>query len=163
MHFPPVRKMHMLAFLSVVVAMIMTVLPIPNWATPFWPEWPLLIIIYWCLSSPGNFNLNFAWCTGLFMDLIKGSLLGQYALMYLLIAYICLHTHLRLRAYPLLQQTLWVGILLALYFILGLSIDNTRHLVSVDWRYFAPIATSVLLWPWIFSILRLAKQKSETI
>ena len=159
----PTVKIHALAFLSVAVAMILTVLPIPDWATPFRPEWSILIIIYWCLSSPGNFGLSFAWCTGLFMDLIKGSLLGQYALMYLLIAYICIHAYRQLRVYPLLQQAFWIGALLVLYFTLCLSIDGTRHPVAVDWRYFAPVATSALLWPWVFSTLRLVKQKAETV
>lgn len=97
------------------------------------------------------------------MDLIRGSLLGQYALMHLLVAYVCILIHRRLRTYPLLQQTLWISALLVLYFILCLSIDSTRQPVAMDWRYFAPAATSLLLWPWIFSVLRLAKQKTEPV
>lgn len=155
-------KLYALAALSVAVALVMTVLPIPTWASPFWPEWTVLVVIYWCLALPHNLNLKFAWATGLLMDLIKGSLLGQYALTYLLVAYVCIHVYPRLRIYPLFQQAFSVGALLIPYFLLSWGMDSLLHPdISIDWRYWAPIASSVLLWPWVFSILRLVRQTAS--
>ncbi len=156
-----IGKLQILAAFSVVCALVMTVLPIPNWALPFWPEWTVLVVIYWCLALPHKFNLKFAWGTGLLIDLIKGSLLGQYALAYLLVAYICVNIHRRLRIYPLFQQAVSIGGLLIPYFLLTLWIDSSLHSVAVDWRYWAPIASNMLLWPWMFSILRLVRQKAS--
>ena len=154
-------KLQVLAVLSVVVALVMTVLPIPSWALPFWPEWVILVVIYWCLALPHRFNLKFAWMTGLLMDLIKGSLLGQHALAYLLIAYICINIHQQLRVYPLLQQSVMIGALLIPYYLLSLLADNSLRSVQVaGWRYWPPIASSMLLWPWVFSMLRLVRQKA---
>ena len=139
----------------------MTVLPIPGWALPFWPEWTILVVIYWCLALPHRLNLTFAWTTGLLVDLIKGSLLGQCALAYLLVAYICISIHQRLRIYPLFQQALAVGVLLVPYFLVLLWIDGgLRPAITVDWRYWMPIVSSMLLWPWVFSMLRLVRRKA---
>lgn len=152
-------KLRVLAALSVAAALVMTVLPIPAWASPFWPEWTVLVVIYWCIALPHRFNLKFAWTAGLLMDLIKGSLLGQHALAYLLVAYICIHVYQRLRIYPLLQQAFSVGALMLPYFLLSLGVESLLHPDAlVDWRYWTPIAGSVLLWPWVLSILRLLRQ-----
>ena len=155
-----IGKLQVLASLSIVVALVMTVLPIPTWATPFWPEWTALVVIYWCLALPHSFNLKFAWAAGLFMDLIKGSLLGQYALAYLLVAYICIHVYRQLRVYPLFQQAVLIGGLLIPYFLLCLLVESAVHSLNADWRYWTPIAASVLLWPWVFSVLRLLRQQA---
>lgn len=157
-----IGKLQIIAVVSVVGALVMTVLPIPVWAAPFWPEWTVLVVIYWCLALPHQFNLKFAWAAGLLTDLVKGALLGQYALAYLLVAYICTHVHQRLRIYPLVQQAFSIGALMIPYFLLSWSIDSLLHPdTTVDWRYWAPIASSVLLWPWVFSILRLVRQKAS--
>ena len=153
-------KLHILVVFSVLCALVMTVLPIPSWAMPFWPEWTVLVVIYWCLALPHKLNLTFAWTSGLVMDLIKGSLLGQYALAYLLIAYICIHVHQRLRIYPLFQQAIAIGALIIPYFLFFLWIDSNLHLAQVGWRYWMPIVSSVVLWPWVFSMLRLVRQKA---
>ncbi len=154
-------KLQMLAAFSVVTALVLTVLPIPSWALPFWPEWTILAVTYWCLALPHRFNLKFAWAAGLLMDLIKGSLLGQYALAYLLVAYICINIHQRLRIYPLFQQAVAIGALLVPYFLLSLWVESGLRSVTADWRYWMPIASSMLLWPWVFSMLRLVRQKAS--
>ena len=154
-------KLYFLATLSVGCALVMTVLPIPGWAAPFWPEWTILVVIYWCLALPHKFNLTFSWMTGLLMDLIKGSLLGQHTLAYLLVAYICITIHRQLRIYPLSQQALAIGALMAPYFLLSLWINNNLHSASIDWRYWTPILSSIVLWPWVFSVLRLTRQKAS--
>ncbi len=158
--FLRIEKLQVLAMLSVIVALVLTVLPIPNWALPFWPEWTILVVIYWCLTLPHKFNLKFAWVAGLLMDLIKGSLLGQYALTYLLVVYICINIYPRLRIYPLFQQAIAIGALLVPYFLLSLWVSSSFHSVTADWRYWTPIASSMLLWPWVFSMLRLVRQKA---
>ena len=156
----PIGKSQFLVVLSIIVALVITVLPIPIWALPFWPEWTILVVIYWCLASPHKFNLKFAWIAGLLMDLIKSSLLGQHALSYLLVAYICAHIHQRLRVYPLFQQAIAIGGLLLPYFLLNFGIDHIHHSATLDWRYWTPIISNILLWPWVFSVLGLVSQKA---
>ena len=44
------------------------------------PDWISLILIYWCFAMPGKIGLGYAWCVGLFLDILSFGTLGRYAL-----------------------------------------------------------------------------------
>ena len=104
-----------LVALTVFAAMILSALPIPQWAHVFWPEWVLLVVIYWCLAMPERLNIKFAWFVGILSDLLEGSLLGQHALLYTLIAWLTTYFYQRLRLYPPHQQVFFIALLLLIY------------------------------------------------
>lgn len=145
---------------TVLVAMIMSTLPMPQWARLLWPEWILLVVIYWCLAAPEKLNIKFAWSIGILADLLKGSLLGQHALLYTLIAYLTTRFHQRLRLYPAYQQIFFIALLVLLHTVLSLWISAPRYSLQIDWHGMLPVASSMLAWPWVFAVLRHLRRRS---
>lgn len=154
-------KLNVAVFLSMLTALTLSVIPIPLFAVPFWPQWALLVLVYWCIALPDRYNVGFACLCGLVMDLLYGSVIGQHMLACIVVAAPAIFLHRHFRLCPVWQQALIVGILLIPYFLLILWIHNFLYTVESDWRYWAPLLSSMLLWPWIFSVLRLMRYKAS--
>ena len=140
--------------LSFVVALVLMLLPLPGWAEPYRPEWVLLVLIYWAIALPGRVGVGTGWVLGLLMDTLQGSLLGQHALALAVVAYLAIALHQRVRVFPLWQQALTELLLVGLKQLLVLWIRGGTGQVPTSWNYWLPSLTSMLLWPWVFIILR---------
>lgn len=139
---------------TLIVALVLTLLPLPEWAQPFRPQWYTLALIYWCVALPQRVGVGTGWALGLIVDTLTGSLLGQHALSLSLIAFLCVKLHLRVRVFPLWQQSLTVLTLLALERLLSLWVMGATGYPTPPLLYWAPALVSMLLWPWVFIILR---------
>lgn len=137
-----------------VVALMLTMLPLPDWAALFRPEWVAMVLIYWCLALPDRVGVGIGWTAGLLLDVVKGALLGQHALALALVAYLTIHLHQRIRVFPLWQQALFVLLMVALNQMLVLWVKGVIGQPPNSWLYWLPSLTSMLLWPWAFLILR---------
>jgi len=137
-----------------ILALMLTMLPLPEWAELFRPEWAAMVLIYWCMALPERIGVGIGWTLGLLVDVVKGTLLGQNALALALVAYLTLRLHQRVRVFPLWQQALFVLILVALDQMLVLWVKGVIGQPPGSWLYWLPSFTSTLLWPWVFLILR---------
>jgi rod shape-determining protein MreD len=138
---------------TVVLALILAVLPLPHWMDIARPYLLLLLVIYWSLSAPRIAGLMFAWLCGLAIDLLKGTTLGQHALAFLLVSFLTHKFQLRLRIFPLSQQTLTVFLLLLLYEFVVFCTDGIIGYPVTTWTRWIPVFTSALLWPVMVAIL----------
>lgn len=135
-------------------ALILTLLPLPDWIIWLRPAWVLLVLIYWTMEVPYRVNVGVAWTLGIILDLLNDSLLGEHAISLTLVIYIVSRMHSRLRMFPLSQQGLSVFFLVLLYQAMLYCIQGFIGELPHEWLYWSPAATSMLLWPWIYSILR---------
>jgi len=140
--------------LTFVLALLLTVVPLPEWARYVRPDWVGLVLIYWCMALPERVGVTTGWFTGLLVDLLTGSLLGQHALALTVVAYLTLRFHQRLRLFPVLQQSLTVLVLLILHQLLALWISRIIGRPGVPWFFWAPSVLGMLIWPLVFSMLR---------
>lgn len=139
---------------SFMLAIILTLIPLPTWAEPFRPEWIILVAIYWSMTSPQTFGLGSAWCSGLIIDVLRGTLLGQHALGFAITAAIAIKVHYRLGNYSYLQQMLLVALLLLPYMSLNLWIYGTLEESPETWLYWTPVISSALCWPVLTMLMR---------
>jgi rod shape-determining protein MreD len=145
--------------LSFVAAFLLDAMPLPDWAVDARPLWVALVLIYWCMALPERIGIGIAWVLGLLLDVMQGTLLGQYALGLVVVAYVTVQTHRGVRVFPLLQQAVLVGFLLLFYLLLSLWVRGIVGLPPEKWSYWLPAVTSMVLWPWIFIILRDLRRK----
>lgn len=136
------------------MAFILTIMPLPAGVNAFRPEWLSLVIIYWCMALPHRVGIGTAWLLGLLLDAAKGTLLGQHALAFAVIAFVTLKIHRRIRVFPLWQQAVSVLLLLLLKQFLVFWIDGMLGYGPNDGWYLMPAVVGMLLWPWIFIVLR---------
>lgn len=88
---------------SLLAAVVLAVVPVRDGLLGWWPAWPLLVVIYWCLTVPGRFGILAAWVVGLLLDGARGGVLGQQALSMALVAYLCLLSYQRWRHFTQVQ------------------------------------------------------------
>ena len=100
--------------ISFLIAYVLVVFPLPDWAELARPQWAALILIYWCMAVPDRVSVGVGWTVGLFQDALQSSLLGEHALSYAIVAFLTVKLHQRIRIYPLSQQALSVLVLLLL-------------------------------------------------
>jgi len=143
---------------SFVIAFMLTIVPLPSWLSPLRPEWVAMVLIYWCIALPQRVSVGYGWLAGLFVDVLRGALLGQHALGLAVIAYLAVKLHRRIRVFPLWQQALSVMVFVALEQLLVLWVQGMIGQAREGWLYWAPSITSGVLWPWIFLTLRRARR-----
>ncbi len=145
--------------LTMIAALLLTILPLPEWAAPWRPEWLALTLLYWVMALPKVVGITTAWILGIVMDLLTGTLLGQHALGLIVVSLITIHLHQQIRNFPLWQQSLVVAAIIAAYLGLMLWIEGIRGRDPDTWLYWAPVLSSLLLWPWVFVLLREIRRK----
>ncbi len=140
--------------LSFVMALLLTLVPMPDWVDRLRPQWVTMVLIYWCMALPERVNVGTGWLLGLFLDVSQGTLLGQHALALGLTAFVTVTVHMRLRVLPLWQQSGTVLLVLLLSRLVVDWINGFSGHPPTDWWYLSRPLTSMLLWPWTFVILR---------
>lgn len=136
------------------VALLLSVLPHPDWAQSFRPQWVALTLIYWTFALPERVGVGVGFSCGILLDALTGTVLGQHALSLSLIAYVALKTYQRARLYPLWQQAMIVLILLLAEHLIALWIRGALKQPSPGLVYWMTPVTGALLWPWLFVLLR---------
>jgi len=140
--------------LSFVVALMLTVLPMPVWAALWRPAWVALVLVYWCMAAPRYTGIMTGWVLGLLLDVLTGTLLGQNALALAVVAFVVHRFHRQVRVLPLWQQGVSVFGLVFLYQVLILWITGIRGMPVLASAYWSSPLVSMLLWPWVFIVLR---------
>lgn len=148
-----------IALITLVGAFMLAMMPLPEWAVRFRPDWVTLALIYWSMALPSRIGVTAAWFAGLMLDVTHGAILGQHAIGLVLVTYIVLLQHQRLRVASLLQQALVILLLLLLKQSLVLWVDGIVDRTPDVWMYFVPAIIGALIWPWVFIILRDLRRK----
>ncbi|WP_053980208.1 rod shape-determining protein MreD [Marinagarivorans algicola] len=139
---------------SVLLALLLCVYPLPAHYAWFRPEFLPLLCIFWALYCPFRFGVVIAWGIGLAQDVVVGGVWGAHAIALAFITYVCLLSYQRLRSYSLAQQILWVFILVGI------------HQIFVNWVYgldgydapvemiILPTLITALCWPLVLTLLK---------
>jgi rod shape-determining protein MreD len=139
--------------LSALVALTLTVLPLPAWADTVRPQFLVLTVLFWSINAPRTGGVAFGFFAGLMLDVFQGPVLGEHALALSLMAYICVREHQRIRSKPAFQQALIVFAALILYEVVLFAIDGwTGHPVTSVLRWVHTV-TGALIWPPAAAIL----------
>ena len=142
-----------LFFVTVVLALVLSISLFPVGWFEFRPEWLGLVVFYWTFRAPAQFGILMAWCLGLLLDVLEATPLGTNALGMALIAFLVLTIHQRLRMYPLPQQCLMVFLLLGINQMLVHFIKQLLGADMAGFSYLWPALTSAVAWPLVSGLL----------
>jgi rod shape-determining protein MreD len=155
------RESRALIFLTILAAILFTLIPLPWVLEPFKPYWVALVVIYWSLETQDTISLGLAFLIGLVLDILSGSLMGLHALSLVIMVFLVQHFRSRLRFFPPWQQALSV---------LGLLVNDRIILIWITallgeplptWKYWLPPLVGMALWPWLFLLLDWVRAKSR--
>ena len=139
--------------LSVLVALLLGVLPLPAAMQPLRPYWLALVVAYWLIEEPDRAGLGFAFLAGLAADLVFGTLLGEQALRMVVMAFILQRFRAQLRFFPMAQQALAIGGLLLNDRVVNAAIHLALGLPQLHWAYWCAPLLGMLLWAPVFMLL----------
>ena len=139
--------------LSALVALILTVLPLPPLLDVVRPAFLVLTVLYWSVNAPRTGGLAIGFFAGLALDVFQGPVLGEHALALSLVTYIAVREHQRIRSKPVIQQALIVFAALIVYEVVLFMIDGwTGRPVTSPLRWVHTV-TGALIWPPAAAIL----------
>lgn len=139
---------------TLLIALILALLPMPEWTVWLRPAWVLMVLIYWAMTVPYRVGVGVAWLMGLILDLLNGTLLGEHALALTVIIYFVSRIYIRLRMSPSLQQGMSIFAFVLLYQFILYCVQGFIGQLPESYLYWLSPVTSMLLWPWLFVLLR---------
>ena len=155
---PPLK--YMVIILSLLVALILMILPLPDGVQIYRPNWVALALIYWSMALPKRVGLWFAFFTGIILDTSQGTLLGQHTLALLVIIFLNMNFYQRIRVLALAQQAVYVFVLLLINQVLVVWIEGILGRPTQVLAYFGAPLVGMLIWPWVFVVLRDIRRKA---
>ncbi|WP_342244182.1 rod shape-determining protein MreD [Pseudomonas sp. OTU5201] len=141
-------------WVSLILALVLSVGPVPSFMEIGRPLWLALFLTYWTLALPHRVGMTTAWLLGLAEDVLYGTLLGQNALILALITFLVLTLHQRLRMFPMWQQCLVLLVVFGLAQLVQLWLNALTGNRPPTLVFLLPALVSALLWPWVYAALR---------
>ncbi|MDP3031506.1 MAG: rod shape-determining protein MreD [Rhodocyclaceae bacterium] len=131
-------------YLSLCVALVLNLIPFGR--LPGIPDWFALALVFWCIHQPLKVGMGAGFFFGLVIDVANGSVMGQHALAYVLLAFAAGGLSRRILWFPVAQQALHVLplllgaqlVMLLIRLAAGAEFPGVLHFLS---SFFA-----VLLW-----------------
>jgi rod shape-determining protein MreD len=131
----------------IVAALMLAIAPMPDWASPFRPDWVALTLIYWAMMLPRTYSIGTAWIVGIVLDVAQGTLLGQHAVALCFAVYIAVKFHLQFRVFPASQMSATVFAILAFYQFILFWINGVAGVNVPAVTYWGPVITGAMVWP----------------
>jgi rod shape-determining protein MreD len=147
------RESPLLVYITVLIALMLTVLPLPQILSIIWPNLLVLVVLYWSTLTPRAGGMLVGFLAGLTLDVLNGSQLGQHAFALSLVTYLALRLHLLTRAKPIFEQALFVLIALFVYEGALWAIDGFSSHSTGTWTRWVHVLTGAAIWPLIVGLL----------
>ena len=139
---------------SLFAALMVNWLPWSGWLAAVKPDFVALTALYWWIQQPRKVGFTVAMLLGIAMDIADGSLLGQHALAYSVLAFAGMVLNRRVLAFTMKAQVAHVIPLLLATDCIVLAV---RKLAGADFPglvYFAGSFTAGALWPVVSYLLK---------
>jgi len=148
----PVKPAFIVFTLS--AALIVNLLPWSGLLLALKPDFVALAVLYWCIHQPRKVGFTAAWLMGLMMDAADGSLLGQHALAYSVLAFTGIVLHRRVQMFTMKDQVLHVIPILLLNDVVVLAIRKLAGAGFPGFTYFAGSVIAGAMWPVMCFLLK---------
>lgn len=149
---------HWIVWMTLLIAFLLSIVPMPVELSLARPAWVPLVMMYWIQALPERFGLLFAFIMGLLLDVFLGTLFGLSAMGMVLVAFIVMGLHRRLRMFPVWQQAFMVFVIIGCYQLLTLWIRSAFGRAAPSLWYLLPSVTSAIIWPWLMAGLRFLRR-----
>ncbi|MGH8528448.1 MAG: rod shape-determining protein MreD [Nevskiales bacterium] len=151
------RRTDAIAAVTVLLALLLTLLKLPDTLAVTRPALVLLVLAYWTQAAPSRFGMFIAWGMGLVLDVATAGVLGQHALAMVVSIYVLMRMRGVLRMAPMWQQCLLLLLVVVLYEFVLFWMDGVAGRSADPWYRWVPVLTTPLFWP-LFHLLVLNLQ-----
>ena len=139
---------------SIILALLFSIIPLPELITQYRPLFLPLVCIYWSIYHSAHFGLGKAWIAGIILDALHSTTLGQTALALTIVIGGCLFYKRRFQLSTIFQQVLFIVFLCLLYQFIFIWIDSINDRpITVLARCISALM-SALLWPILIILMQ---------
>jgi rod shape-determining protein MreD len=151
-------------FISILVALLFTTIPLPGFIADIRPLFVPLVVLYWAIFFPLQFGLGKAFLSGLILEAMQSLVIGQAVMCLIAITYFALKNSRRIQLASLPQQMLTVAMILLVYQFLQIWMESVLGRPADYSARFIVVITSMILWPGIIVFMRslILKQRVKT-
>ncbi len=147
---------------SLLVALLLGLLPLPVAMQPFRPYWVAVVLAYWVLEDEDYAGLGLAFLVGVVADIAYGGLLGEQSLRLVVMTFILQRFRSQLRFFPMPQQVLVIGGLLLNDRVISAGLRLALGEPQLPWSYWWAPLVGMLLWAPIFVLLDSMRRERRT-
>ena len=144
-----IKNLHMRLIFGFLIALTLSIVPLPTLVSDFRPPWILLLILYIEYFMPVNFNQITLLVVGFSLDILLATVIGEHSFALLLVTWIASSKSRRFQFFSMMQQIVLIGFFCLLYQAI-ISINSA--LLGFNYSILAPIVSALLgmfIWPWI--------------
>lgn len=140
---------------------LLDLIPVEGFMRWIYPDFVAMILLYWCIHQSSRIGIGAAWVFGILVDVADGTLLGEHALAYSLMAFIALNLRRRVGMLSIdYQFTHVIMILVVMQAVVALTGFLAKGIFP-GWAFFLGSLTAGILWPLLAYLLKLP-QKPKT-
>ena len=155
MHMRAVKPIPWLRILlSLMAALFLEMLSLPEFMNPYWPHWLVLVLVFWSLYLPQSLPIGVAWFAGLLLDILQFGLLGQNAFGMTLLIFIVRLFHSKIRNYFAWKQMIIVFILCVIDSGFEFLINSMQVPLGLQWQPWSACLVSMACWIPLYILLR---------
>lgn len=143
---------------TLVMALLLNLLPWSGGWLWINPDFVALVLLYWCVEQPRKIGFVSAWLLGLIMDVADGTLFGQHALSYSILAYAGIVLHRRVLMFSGTPQVLHVVVLLLMNDLVVLTVRVLAGAGFPGFQFFIGSFVAGALWLPLGILLKLPQR-----
>ena len=140
-------------WVTMLIAVLLNNLPLSEEWEPWKPDWVALALVHCALMVRQESSLMMAFFMGLLTDALSSSLVGQFAFGYVLVTYFAVRLGLRMSPEAFIQQLALVFIVIGVFMLLNLWIRGVTGHSGEGLDYWAPLVSSLIIWPFYHWVL----------
>ena len=148
---------------SYLAAILLTIVVLPHSMEPYRPYFFLISLYYWVLQPVKLLSVFWIWLLGLLLDFATGSLLGQHALVLVVIASALQEIRPRLLLYGFWQHLLLASLFSCFYVLLQAWFMANIANITVNWHYYYGIIGTLFLWLLMYFTTRITFNRSRLV
>lgn len=146
-------------WLSLLVALFLQLVALPDTIAAARPLWLPLLLVYWALAEPRVPSLVAAFVFGIMLDVLYNTILGQHAMGFVVLVFFMARMRGVFILFPLWQSTVGLVPFWAGYCVLMALIDDlSKHRADV-WLRWLPALSSTLFWPLVYTLMDGAQRR----
>ena len=123
------------------------------------PDFVALALAFWCVRQPRMVGIGIGWMLGLLTDAGNGVLLGQHALAYSLLAFLCVWLSRRILWFGPVLQSLHIALILLAVEAAVLVVRLAAGDAFPGWPLFVRPFLGAILWPVVTWLLLMPQRR----
>jgi rod shape-determining protein MreD len=123
------------------------------------PDFVAVVLAFWCVRQPRLVGLGVGWTLGLLADAGNGVLLGQHALAYSLLAFLCVWLSRRILWFGPMLQSLHIALILLVAQAAVLVVRLAAGDAFPGWAIWVGPLLGAALWPVVTWLLLMPQRR----